>query len=101
MEPHDELATIYVRQADRAQFSAGLVATGGGIASLAGAILTAAANERGEAILVFLGVLGAGSALTAALYAAVSALRTHAEARAARHGARAPEDESEPTSALP
>jgi hypothetical protein len=93
MEPHEELADIYTQQAERARRSASFVAVGGGLATLTAAIMASMAVPEG-AILPLVGVGGAGAALTAALFAAVSALRTHAEARAARHAAQVPEDEA-------
>jgi hypothetical protein len=98
-EPHAELARIHTRQAERAERAADVfIGGGGGIASLTGALLAAVAVDEGNAIFAFLTVLGGGAALTATLYAVVSALRTQAEAASARHAARAGDEADDLTS---
>jgi hypothetical protein len=99
MEPHAELAEIYFRQAARAERAANVfIGGGGGIATLTGAILAAFAVDDGGGTLAFLTVLGAGAAVTATLYAVVSALRAKAEAANVRHAALAEAEADDPTS---
>jgi hypothetical protein len=99
MEPHGALAEIHYRQAARAERAADVfIAGGGGIASLTGAMLAAFSVDDGSGTFAFLTVLGGGAAVTATLYAVVSALRAQAEAANVRHAALAVAEADDPTS---
>ena len=85
MDVERELSRVYAKQAERAGWAAVIVAGGGGVASLALAATVGSHFVAEAKAFAFLGVLGFGFALTAAVYAVVSALQAHAQAAAARH----------------